>query len=138
MRATILLCDYAQVANGKLYILGGGWSVTSVPLPPSAIAVKLEVPWDQADAPLEVRLALVDTDGTPIMDQNPAGPQPIRVTAHLDVRRLPGLAPGTPLDAVLAVGLPPLPLDAGGRYTWQLEIDGDSQEDWHLDFSVRR
>ena len=28
MKATLLLADAAQAAEGKLYVLGGGWSVT--------------------------------------------------------------------------------------------------------------
>ena len=39
MKVTMMLADSAQVAGGKLYILGGGWSITG-PMPcPSAIAV---------------------------------------------------------------------------------------------------
>ena len=26
MRATMMLADYAQIADGKLFISGGGWS----------------------------------------------------------------------------------------------------------------
>ena len=47
VRAWMLLADYAVVADGKLYVSGGGWSVTS-PGAPSAIAMKLDVPWDRA------------------------------------------------------------------------------------------
>ena len=27
MKTTLLLCDYAQEVGGKLYVLGGGWSI---------------------------------------------------------------------------------------------------------------
>jgi len=43
----MLLCDSAQVADGKLYILGGGWSVTGPQPVPSAVAIKLEVDWHE-------------------------------------------------------------------------------------------
>jgi len=42
MKVTMLLCDAVQVADGKLYILGGGWSIIGRP-GPSAVAVKIEV-----------------------------------------------------------------------------------------------
>jgi hypothetical protein len=41
----MLLADAAQEAAGKLYILGGGWSVTGPQMPPMAIALKIDVPW---------------------------------------------------------------------------------------------
>ena len=44
----MMLADSAQVSEGKLFILGGGWSVTGPPAP-SAIALHVEVPWDQTN-----------------------------------------------------------------------------------------
>ena len=38
MKVTLMLADAAQVSEGKLHILGGGWSVTGPPAP-SAIAL---------------------------------------------------------------------------------------------------
>ena len=58
MRATQLLCDHAVVAEGKLYISGAGWSVTGPDPAPSAIALKLDVPWDLTNLPIEIRLRL--------------------------------------------------------------------------------
>ena len=34
----MLLCDAAQVSDGKLFILGGGWSMTGPDPVPSAVA----------------------------------------------------------------------------------------------------
>ena len=45
-KATLLLADSAQVAEGKLYIIGGGWTVIGLGTP-SAVAVYVSVPWDQ-------------------------------------------------------------------------------------------
>ena len=42
MNVTMLLADSAQVADGKLYVLGGGWSLTGPDPTPSAVAIKLE------------------------------------------------------------------------------------------------
>ena len=63
MRVTMLLADAAQEVLGKLYILGGGWSVTGPDVPPMALAIKLDVPWSDANASHEFELALVDPDG---------------------------------------------------------------------------
>jgi len=69
MRVTMLLADAAQEVNGKLYVLGGGWSVTGPDLPPMAIAIMLDVPWTQSVAPHTFALELVDEDGRAV----PAG-----------------------------------------------------------------
>jgi len=72
VRATLLLADHAVVAEGKLYINGGGWSVTS-PGAPSAIAVKLDVPWDRTNQRLHLRLRLIGQDGEQVTVLGPAG-----------------------------------------------------------------
>jgi hypothetical protein len=63
MRVTMLLADAAQEVNGKLYVLGGGWSVTGPDLPPMAIAIKLDVPWSAANVQHAFALELIDEDG---------------------------------------------------------------------------
>ena len=81
MKVTMLLADSAQAVGGKLYILGGGWSITG-PMPsPSAIALKIEVPWDLAARRHNILLELVDADGQPIRLPTPQGEQPVRAEA---------------------------------------------------------
>ena len=140
MKVTVLLADSAAVADGKLYILGGGWTQTGPAPVPSAIAIKIEVPWDQANRRHKLKLALLDSDGNPVMapptDDGP--PQPLAVfEAEFEVGRPPGMLPGTPIDAPLAMSIPPLPLPPGQRYSWNLEINGRSEDDWYLSFSTR-
>jgi hypothetical protein len=66
VRATLLLADSAQAIGGKLYILGGGWSITGPDPAPSAIALKVQVPWDRANHRYELLLELLDADGHPV------------------------------------------------------------------------
>jgi len=78
-------------------------------------------------------------DGNPVLvqsDPNGEG-QLIKVDGEFEVGRPAGLLPGTPIDAALALNVPPLPLPPGGRYVWELKIDGRTEEDWHLPFSTR-
>jgi len=98
MRATLLLCDHAVVAEGKLYISGAGWSVTGPDPAPSAIALKLDVPWDLTNQPIEIRLRLVTEDGAPVLQAGPAGPSPIEVVARLEVGRPVGVPAGSPIS----------------------------------------
>ena len=136
MRATMLLADHAVVADGKLYINGGGWSVTG-PGAPSAIAIKLDVPWDRANQQLRLRLRLIGQDGEPVLVPGPQGPQPVEITGEAEIGRPVGLVHGADIDFPLAFQIGPLPLEAGQRYQWVLDIDGETRQDWHLTFSTR-
>lgn len=119
----MLLADSAQAANGKLYILGGGWSVTGPAPAPTAIAIKFEVPWDAANRRHKIRIELNDSDGHPVTLPGPTGPQPMKIEATLEVGRPAGIAPGTPLDFPFAANLGPIQLHPG-RYEWRCTIEG--------------
>lgn len=134
---TLMLCDHAAVADGKLYISGGGWNVTGPAPSPFGIAVLVSVPWAMANRRITLSLTLVGEDGESVAQAGPDGAEPIRIDTDLEVGRPPGLRPGTPLDVPLALNLPPLPLPAGGRFTWELTLDGESRADWRLSFSTR-
>jgi hypothetical protein len=139
VEATILLCDAAEAVNGKLYILGGGWSVTGPRPVPSALAIKLDVPWTEANRKIPVLIELLDADGRPFVVEDPQGSlQPVKVGMEIEVGRPPGLAPGTPLDATLAFGIPALPLTPGQRYAWRLTVDGESKAHWRVAFTTRQ
>lgn len=133
----MMLCDSAQVAEGKLYILGGGWSLTGPDPSPSAVAMKLEIDWNEADRPHHWELFLEDADGHPVMVPGPEGATPIEVRGDLQVGRPEGLAPGSPIDLPLAVAVSPLPLAPGTRYNWRLVMDGEHRPDWMLSFATR-
>ena len=49
VKVTMLLADFAQVADGKLTVVGGGWSLTGPEPTPFGIAILVHVPWDQAN-----------------------------------------------------------------------------------------
>jgi hypothetical protein len=134
MRATLLLADAAQAVEGKLYVLGAGWSVTGPQPAPMAIALKLDVPWDQANTRHRWRLELVDADGEPVsLGESGA----IFIEQEFEVGRPPGVKPGTALDYVVAMNITPLPLEPARQYAWTLTIDGDGRDDWRLPFSTR-
>ncbi len=78
MKVTMLLADAAQAVEGKLYILGGGWSITGPDPTPMAIALKIEVPWNDSNTPHHLHLVLCDEDGRPVRVPTPTGEQPLR------------------------------------------------------------
>ena len=107
MMVTMLLADAAQTRDGKLYILGGGWSVTGPEPEPSALALLIKVPWDQANERHQLRLELVDSDGHPVSFETPVGEQDLTVESEFEVGRPPGTTRGTPLDMQMVFQIRP-------------------------------
>src|SRR5688572_18384914 len=105
----MMLADAAQVVSGKLYILGGGWSVI-YGAAPLALALKIEVPWHQATDKHTLRIELLDADGQPVL--GPEGDKPLVAIDGTFSTGIPaGMKAGTPVDAVHAFSIPPLPLE---------------------------
>jgi len=135
MQVAMLLADHAQAVQGKLYIVGGGWTIIA-PGTPSAVAIYIRVPWTQTNTKHTWRLELIDSDGQPVVVPGPVGEQPIVIEGGFEVGRPAGSIPGTEQAVSLAVNYGPLPLAPGGRYEWRLAIDGHPDDDWRLPFSV--
>jgi hypothetical protein len=122
MEATVLLCDYAEAVNGKLYVMGGGWNVAfSAGGPVNAgLAILVVCPWDQTNRRHELRVELLDGDGRLVE----VADQQVAFTADFELGRPPGVKPGSSLNAPFAWNLHGLPLPLGG-YEWKLSIDGE-------------
>ena len=134
MRTTLLIADYARVADGKLDVIGGGWSIMTAKGPFGFfVAALFQIPWDQTNAKHTFKLELLDADGqgVPI----PSG-ETVRAEGEFEVGRPAGLRPGTPVDAPLVVPFGPLELEEG-RYELRLTIDDETKEDWFVAFTVR-
>lgn len=134
MKITLLLADFARVANGKLDVIGGGWS-TMNSLGPFGffVAALFQIPWDQTNQKHLFRLELLDADGRGV--ETPDG-ETIRAEGEFEAGRPAGLHPGTPVDAPLVVPFGPLVLEEG-RYEIRLTIDDVTKEDWFVAFTVR-
>jgi len=133
----MILADYAQAADGKLNVIGAGWSITGPGPAPFAIALDIKVPWDQTNMRHTMRLELVDADGSPVLVPTADGEQPLYVESTFEVGRPAGLKPGTPIDVPIAMNFPAMPLPRGGRFEWRLSIDGETHGDWRVAFSTR-
>jgi hypothetical protein len=133
----MLLCDAAQVSDGKLFILGGGWSMTGPDPVPSAVALKIDVDWHEAETSHHWELFLEDADGQPVLMETTEGTQPVEVRGEFTVSQPQGIPEGSPIDVALAVNLGPLPLAPGTRFAWRLMIDGESLPNASLGFTTR-
>jgi uncharacterized protein DUF6941 len=136
----MLLADYVVVSDGKLTIVGGGWSQTGPEPAPFGIGLLIQVPWDQSNTLHQFKVQLLDADGAAVSfdedDPDNESDQSVEFGGEFEVGRPPGLKPGTPLDFPVAVNSVPLPLEPG-RYEWRLTIDEQSRQDWTLPFTVR-
>jgi hypothetical protein len=70
----LILADHAEVLNGKIYMMGGGWDVFTVrsgfPARKSfAIAMGVRVPWEETNRPHRVEVRLVDEDNQTVAAQ---------------------------------------------------------------------
>jgi hypothetical protein len=133
----MLLADSAQVADGKLYILGGGWSVTGPDPTPSAVAIKVGVDWHEFNATHHWELFLEDADGQLVQIDTPEGQQTIEVRGDFSATEPSGVPMGTPVDVPIAVNFGPIPLQPGARFTWRMVVDGETLPGGLVSFSTR-
>jgi hypothetical protein len=137
MKVTMMLADSAQAVAGKLYILGAGWSLTGPQPSPSALAILVDVPWNETNRKHQLKVELLDADYRPILLPTPTGKSPLAITSDFEVGRPPGVAPGSSTSVPFAFNIGPLPLEHDKRYVWKLTIDGQGNDDWQVVFSTR-
>ncbi len=135
LKATMILCDHAQVADGKMNLLGGGWTLTGPGAAPFGIALMIDVPWRMTNTQHTFRIELIDLDGNGVV---PFGLEdPVAIDGQFEVGRPPGVRTGTSLPFMAAVNSGPIGLPPGTHYEWRLTINGQAHDDWRLPFSVR-
>jgi len=130
VKLTLLLADWAEVLNGKLYVMGGGWTETGPQPVPAALAAILEVPWDETNRKHTVKFQLTDGDEQPVSVAGPMGAQRVEVAAEFEIGRPPGSTPGTSFNVPMALNLGALPLSPGKVYVWRCSIDDKVNETW--------
>ena len=63
----VLLSDYSEAVNGKLYLTGGGWNVLRLPELPHDwsfhIGLGIDVAWHETNDPHELVVTVQDPDG---------------------------------------------------------------------------
>ncbi len=134
MNVKMMLCDVARVSEGKLDMLGAGWNVLRHVPAPFAIGMLIEVPWAETGEMHSLNLVLATDGGSVVFGDN--GEPMFEVKGEFKSERQPGVLLGTAATIPMPLAIPPLPLTSGARYKWVLMIDGKSNLDWELPFSV--
>jgi hypothetical protein len=95
----IILADFAEVLNGKLYTMGAGWDKLTVNAIPAsqafAVGASFLVDWNETNQRHIVEILLTDEDERRIAT----------LSAHLEVGRPPGSIPGQTQRVMLAANL---------------------------------
>jgi uncharacterized protein DUF6941 len=134
MEATLILCDYAQVNGGKLYVVGAGINLLVTPTvsPPYPINVWLgalvTVPWSAHNLPHSLKIYVTTEDGATVpitqpADANAGTRDEGGFLAEFNAGRAPHMTPGESSLMPLAVPLHAPHPNIGG-YVATLEIDG--------------
>ena len=118
----LILADYVETANGKLYMMGGAWENYTV-LDPNrplrfGVAIAIMVPWGATNELHTLTLRIEDADG------KPATPT---MTAEFQVGRPPNLPPGAEQRIVWALN-GDFALPVPGDYRLVAAIDGEDSE----------
>ena len=94
----LILADAAEVANGKVFIMGAGWTVYRVPAFPAQIQAHLvlavSIPWTLTNREHNFEIEIVDEDGRKLSN----------VKAGLEVGRPVGLSVGEAQRVPVALG----------------------------------
>jgi hypothetical protein len=118
---TLILCDFAEVITGKLYVMGAGIAQVAANIPVTlCLAAYWLLPWDRANRPNDVEFVLDSEDGSPF--QMPDG-NDLKIMGRIEVGRPPGTKPGSPLFSPIALRIPPLVYPPGG-YVWTMRVNG--------------
>jgi hypothetical protein len=126
----VMLCDSAQTQDGKLYVLGGGWSTTlrqvappgsPSPAPPNqfAIAASFLIDWNDANQPIGISVAIEHQDERPPL---------FAVQAQITAGRPPHTTPGDPLRALMTLPML-IQFPEAGSYCVRARMEGAPAEE---------
>ncbi len=122
----LMLADAAQVADGKLFTLGGAWSVHRSGNFPSpiqfAVCLSILVPWNEAGTRHPVTLTIADEGGVPIIPP---------LNGQFEVGKSPEVAEDTTQRSLLAINLN-IAIPRPGKYA-VLATAGSSKAETQFD-----
>jgi len=145
MEIDALLCDYAQVAGGKLFISGANIDrsffqagAVAPYMPTFAVAGVVHVPWTETNKEHKLNFDLIDADGAPIripVEMDPASPA-VKGEMPFNVGRPPILESGDEQMVPFAFNFQGLPISKLGKFSIRLSIDGQERKSMNFTLVV--
>src|SRR4029077_6949545 len=115
----LMLTDYSEAVNGKLYLTGGGWNVLRLPELPHEwsfhIGLGIDVAWHETNNPHELSVTIQDPDGIELGDG---------LTANFETGRPPGMPQGQEQRLVMAIASPAT-FPTAGPHAAVVEVNGE-------------
>ncbi|MCB0828788.1 MAG: hypothetical protein KDB62_08285 [Solirubrobacterales bacterium] len=119
--ATAILCDSAQTADGKLYLMGGGWTRLAANTAANmALGIIVHVPFDMSNRQLPLVAELLDDDGRPVEIEG----NRVRAEGQFELGRPAGLKQGEQMSTPFAMNFRGLNLPPGG-YVFEISIQDE-------------
>ena len=115
----LITADAASISDGKINMLGAGWTRISAGLANFCVVVRLDIPWTMTNTQLEWSLDLTDQDGRlyePL--ENSGG---LHLEGQVQVGRAEGLSQGASMEAPLVIPFIQLPLRTG-PLEWRFQV----------------
>ncbi|HEY2053091.1 MAG TPA: hypothetical protein VGH14_04045 [Solirubrobacterales bacterium] len=115
----LMLTDYSEAVNGKLYLTGGGWNVLRLPELPHEwsfhIGLGIDVAWHETNNPHELSVTIQDPDGNELGDG---------LTANFETGRPPGMPQGQEQRLVMSIAATAT-FTAAGPHAAVVEVNGE-------------
>lgn len=120
----LIVANHAELVNGLLYLVGGGWTDhhravrvgADAPMSHLGIAVGVRVPWNETNQPHLLTIQIEDEDASSLL----------KLEATLKVGRPPQLTPGTEQPVVFGFPIDVRFPSAGGyRVVARLDSEGE-------------
>ena len=115
----LLTADAASISEGKINMLGAGWTRVSAGPANFCVVVRLEIPWSMTNVKIPWSLDLIDQDGHQYVPVENSGA--LHFEGEVEVGRPAGLSEGSSLEAPLLMPFVQLPLRIG-KYEWRFQV----------------
>jgi hypothetical protein len=136
MQVDMMIADFAEVHQGKLFISGAG--INGMAVPPSAdqpvvnfgVGITVTIPWLATNQNHRIVISLRDTDGVLVPLTQPLPGQEVpeedrgKIVGRFNAGRAASMEIGDDSIMPIAFQFPGLRLPHPGTYTMSMEIDG--------------
>ena len=115
----LITADAASISDGKINMLGAGWTRISSGLANFCVVVRIDIPWTMTNSDLDWSLDLTDQDGQIYEPTESSGK--LHLEGQVQVGRPTDLAQGASLEAPLVIPFIQLPLRPG-PLEWRFQV----------------